>query len=124
MHFRYARHTRKIEQLEQFYTEILGLKLLGRFINHDQYDGIFLGLESKDWHLEFTQNGDLVPQHWDKDDLLVFYPTNQEHYQYILNQIEQKQIQKHTPQNPYWQINGIQIKDPDGYAIIVSAQKL
>lgn len=97
MHFRYARHTRKIELLEQFYTEILGLKLLGRFVNHDQYDGIFLGLEGKDWHIEFTQNGELEPQHWDADDLLVFYPTDQNHYQYILRQIEEKQIQKQSP---------------------------
>ena len=44
MQFRSARHTDNIEGLKTFYTEIIGLDILGDFKDHDGYSGIFLGL--------------------------------------------------------------------------------
>lgn len=42
MIFRVARHTNNITAIQDFYTQVLGLKLLGSFEQHDGYDGIFL----------------------------------------------------------------------------------
>ena len=48
------------------------------FKNHNTYNGVFLGLQNKDWHLEFTESNEKVNHHSDKDDLLVFYFDSQE----------------------------------------------
>ncbi|MFN4152491.1 MAG: VOC family protein, partial [Candidatus Sericytochromatia bacterium] len=73
MKFRIARHTNNLEPLINFYTNYLGLELLGRFKNHSSYDGIFLGKKDLDWHLEFTMSDEKANHIFDEDDLLVFY---------------------------------------------------
>lgn len=59
MNFRYARHTRDLNKIERFYTEVVGLENLGGFKNHSGYDGLFLGHRNTSWHLEFTVSEDL-----------------------------------------------------------------
>lgn len=120
MKFRYARHTKNLEALENFYTKVLGLEVLGSFENHDFYDGLFLGIKGESWHLEFTTSPDLPRQVVDEDDLLVFYPKNQKDYEKIISNISRYTIKTFNPKNPYWQENGILIKDPDQYGIIIS----
>ena len=124
MHFRYARHTTNIDKIKVFYTQILQLDKLGEFKNHDGYNGLFLGLKDKDWHLEFTENGEIPKCTTDEDDLLVFYPTNLEHYKSIIQNIKTYRIRQLEPKNPYWKKNGIMINDPDGYGIIISNLKI
>ncbi|RYZ82044.1 MAG: hypothetical protein EOP06_22350 [Proteobacteria bacterium] len=58
MQFRHARHTTDLGPLIAFYKRVIGLKILGRFENHDGYDGVFLGFENQDWELEFTVSGE------------------------------------------------------------------
>lgn len=60
MTFRFARHTNNLEQLKTFYIDVLGLELLGSFENHNGYDGIFLGNQNENWHLEFTKSDAVV----------------------------------------------------------------
>ncbi len=43
MKFRYARHTDDIKPLINFYTQVIGLEVIGSFENHANYDGVFLG---------------------------------------------------------------------------------
>ena len=124
MHFRFARHTANIKELEKFYTSILGFTKLGDFTNHDGYDGIFFGEKDADWHIEFTQNGESPHQKWDEDDVLVFYPTTQSSYDLILDNVKQAQLKIEESKNPYWNINGVQFSDPDGYRIIISPLKI
>lgn len=124
MHFRYARHTNNIQELEKFYTTILGFIKLGEFKNHDGYDGIFVGYKEANWHIEFTQNGDLPTQKWDEDDVLVFYPELQTDFDSIIENMKQAHIKIEKSKNPYWNTNGIQISDPDGYRIIISPLKI
>ena len=124
MIFRTARHTDNLENVTKFYVEILGLEKLGEFNNHDGYDGVFLGRNDCSWHLEFTKSEAKAEHQFDDDDILVFYPTSDEEYQKILAQISERKITIHQPKNPYWKENGILIKDPDGYHIVISPLKI
>ena len=52
MKFRVARHTNNLKAITTFYTGVLGLKIFGSFEDHNTYNGVFLGLQGLDWHLE------------------------------------------------------------------------
>ena len=41
---RVARHTDRLEEVVAFYRDRIGLPELGRFTDHDSYDGVFLGV--------------------------------------------------------------------------------
>lgn len=101
--------------------EILGLKDLGSFKDHDGYNGFFLGMENLNWHLEFTFNNEKPNHIFDDDDLLVFYVNNLEEYNTIKSKCKDTEI---TPQNLYWKDKGFMIKDPDGYHIMISKQRM
>jgi catechol 2,3-dioxygenase-like lactoylglutathione lyase family enzyme len=80
MKFRVARHTDSLEQIIKFYTDILGLEIIGEFKNHNNYDGVFMSKEGLDWHLEFTTSNAVANHKADKDDLLVFYVESEKEY--------------------------------------------
>jgi extradiol dioxygenase family protein len=124
MIFRIARHTNTIDKISTFYTEVIGLEVLGSFNDHEGYDGIFLGKKDLDWHLEFTSSDSVAKQVWDEDDFLVFYPKSVEEYESIIKNIEIQKVDVHVPKNPYWIENGILLRDPDGYGVIVSSLKI
>lgn len=124
MEFRGARHTDDLPAIVDFYTNILGLELLFSFENHNGYSGAFLGKPGHNWHLEFTSSSTKAAHIPDPEDLLVFYPTQKEDYDGIIQRIEEKDIEIVTPQNPYWTENGVMILDPDGFGIIVSHLKV
>jgi hypothetical protein len=120
MKFRIARHTEDLERLKNFYMLVPGMQVLGGFQDHDGYDGIFLGLKDADWHLEFTV-GHGKPKHIpDEDDLLVFYPSSKLEFEQAIVAFTNHGIASSQPKNPYWQINGIQFLDPDGFGMIVA----
>lgn len=123
MTFRIARHTNNLKLITDFYTQILGLTVLGNFENHDNYDGVFLGKEGLGWHLEFTSSTEKAKHQFDEDDMLVFYPNSQQEYDEIIANIKQHNIATLTAKNPYWNKNGILIKDPDGYNVVISDLK-
>ena len=120
MTFRYARHTNNLEQLKSFYIDVLGLELLGGFENHDGYNGVFLGKQDENWHLEFTQSDEIANHTFDDDDLLVFYPNSKLEFELLQEKLEHHSIQFVKSKNPYWNENGIQFLDPDGFGIVIS----
>lgn len=122
MKIRFARHTNNLEKLTQFYISILGLKKLGEFINHSKYNGVFLGKENADWHIEFTESDENTNHDFDEDDLLVFYPDSKLEFDEIFNSLNASNIKIEKAKNPYWDKNGILFLDPDGYGIILSNQ--
>ncbi|WP_231556178.1 VOC family protein [Gillisia sp. Hel_I_29] len=124
MTFRYARHTNDLDRIEKFYTEIVGLEKLGGFKNHNNYNGLFLGGENLDWHLEFTTSKEKRKSNFDEDDILVFYVNSQIELDIIENIIKNKNIKIKIPKNPYWEQNGMMITDPDGYNIVLSIKHL
>ena len=124
MEFRYARHTQKIESLIYFYTSVLNFEILGKFENHDGYDGVFLGIKGENWHLEFTQNEEKPQSHFDEDDALVFYTKTQESYDEILENLKKFEVPLLEPKNPYWRDKGVCFEDCDHYKIIISKEKI
>lgn len=124
MIFRIARHTTKLDLVTDFYIKILGLEKIGSFENHNDYDGIFIGIKNADWHLEFTVSKDIPVHHFDEDDILVFYPKTQVEYDQIIDNIKKNDIKILEPKNPYWKENGILIQDYDGYNVIISHLKI
>lgn len=123
MKFRFARHTNNIDKLRLFYTNILGFEVLGSFENHNNYDGIFLGKQNLDWHLEFTQTDEIVAFNFNEDDILVFYPETIVEFDVLIENISKNNIYFIASKNPYWNTNGKMILDPDGYRIIISNLK-
>lgn len=85
MIFRYARHTKSLNDLANFYTEGLGLENLGEFKNHNNYNGVFLGIPNADWHLEFTESFSEPSHQPDPDDLIVYYVHSKAHMEAIQN---------------------------------------
>lgn len=124
MILRFARHTRDLHCIEIFYTKIIGLNKLGSFENHNGYNGIFLGLENTDWHLEFTASEESPKSVFDQDDALVFYVNSDLEYQNFIGKLKSNHIQQEKPRNPYWENNGILFSDPDGYKIIISTKQI
>jgi len=61
MQVRFARHTGRLAELVRFYRDGLGLPEIGRFQDHDGYDGVFLDLPGSNGHLEFTSGGNHEP---------------------------------------------------------------
>lgn len=124
MEYRNARHTNNLEPIVEFYTNIIGLKVLSFFENHNDYSGSFLGKPNHDWHLEFTTSKDKAEHKFDVDDILVFYPTEKNEYDEIVDRIKTRNIEQIKAKNPYWDDNGIMIKDPDGFRVIISNMKI
>lgn|SRR5690606_6725484 len=120
MIFRYARHTRNLAEITTFYKEIVGLQKLGGFEGHRGYDGVFLGLENENWHLEFTASSDMPQSNFDEDDALVFYLPSNEELELKSLFLQQNNIEVLKPKNIYWAENGLMILDPDGYRVIFS----
>lgn len=119
MKFRRAQHTSNLGEIVQFYTSILGFKILGEFKNHDGYNGVFLGFDNENWELEFTEDGNDPIHSRDEDDLIVFYPETTQQFESVIARIHEAQLPIFEPKNSYWKINGTYIKDPDGFGIIV-----
>ena len=120
MKFRLARHTNNLETIEQFYCKVIGLENIGGFQNHNGYDGLFLGKRGIDWHLEFTQSTDSAIHTPDEDDLLVFYVNSERELHNFKRLLAVKKIKEEEPKNPYWKSNGILVRDPDGFGVVVS----
>nr|WP_294938862.1 VOC family protein [uncultured Flavobacterium sp.] len=123
MILRVARHTDDLEKIKAFYVGILGFEVLGSFENHASYDGIFIGKPGSDWHLEFTKSGKKANHFSDEDDILVLYPETISEYNQLITNLLHNNISTITPNNPYWNVNGKMILDPDGFRIIISNLK-
>jgi catechol 2,3-dioxygenase-like lactoylglutathione lyase family enzyme len=114
---RVARHTNRLEEVVAFYRDRIGLRELGRFTNHDGYDGVFLGSPGTQTHLEFTTGGHHRPPEPHPESLLVLYVEDREELDAITARLGQSEI---TPANPYWQRNARAFADPDGYQVLLA----
>ncbi|MRX69948.1 hypothetical protein SAMN06265349_101124 [Flavobacterium resistens] len=123
MFLRVARHTDDLKKIEDFYVNILGFEQLGEFLNHNNYNGIFIGKSGLDWHFEFTQSNNKAKHTFDEDDVIVLYPKSILDYNNLINKLEHHNISTIAATNPFWNENGKMIQDPDGYRIVISPLK-
>jgi catechol 2,3-dioxygenase-like lactoylglutathione lyase family enzyme len=113
---RVARHTDDLDAIVAFYRDRVGLPEIGRFADHDGYDGVFLDLPGTGAHLEFTTGGELraAPAH--PENLLVLYLDDDDEVAEVARRIAQVPVK---PANPFWQARGQTFADPDGYQIVL-----
>lgn len=123
MKMRIARHTEHLQPLIDFYCGILGMEYLGGFTGHKGYDGVFIGLKSSDWHLEFTTSSDLPAHTPDEDGLLVFYCESEVIMEVLKTRLAEHKVEKIEPKNPYWRTHGAAYKDPDGYGVLLTVER-
>lgn len=118
MQVRFARHTSRLEELVRFYRDGLGLRELGRFEDHDGYDGVFLDVPGTGAHLEFTRGGGQPPPVPHDETLLVLYLGDDNA---VAEACARAGVQPVEPANPYWREHGVTVVDPDGFRVVLVA---
>jgi catechol 2,3-dioxygenase-like lactoylglutathione lyase family enzyme len=116
MQLRVARHTERLAEVVAFYRDALGLPEIGRFEDHDGYDGVFLALPGTGAHLEFTSGGDQPAPLPHPETLLVLYLGSAGA---VDEALERLGISPVRPTNPYWEENGVTVEDPDGFRVVL-----
>ncbi|SOD18709.1 VOC family protein [Nitrosomonas ureae] len=117
---RVARPTDNLDQITKMYQDGLGFKVLASFKDHDGFDGVIIGLESHNYHLEFTQcvshKAGKAPT---KDNLLVFYVPEKSEWVRVCDDMEKAGFMAVSSFNPYWDQSGKTFEDIDGYRIVI-----
>ena len=119
-HLRIARPTDRLEDVVAFYKSVLGFLELGRFTDHDGFDGVMLGHPGMGYHLEFTHaHGHHIGNARTQENLLVFYIPDALEWQAVTKCIEDQGVLPVSAVNPYWDRNGRTYEDPDGYRVVI-----
>jgi hypothetical protein len=118
MQVRIARQTGQLEAVVAFYRDGLGLPEIGRFTDHDGYDGVMLDLPGTSAHLEFTATTHVDPPRPHVEGLLVLYLGDRQTVDQLLARSGADPV---PSANPYWDHAGVTITDPDGFRIVLVA---
>jgi len=113
---RFARHTERLAAIARFYGDGLGLPELGRFDDHEGYDGIFFGLPGTQAHLEFTSGGQQSGPPPHPESLLVLYLGSSEAVEKARSRVGTEPVEA---ANPYWRAHGVTLVDPDGFRVVL-----
>lgn len=106
------------------YRRGLGLAELGRFVDHDGFDGIMLGHLKHPWHLEFTRReGHTAGRAPTEDNLLVLYLPDEEEWTEACAALESAGFVRVTAFNPYWDRSGATFEDLDGYRVVLAQRE-
>jgi len=120
---RIARPTDRLEVVVAFYRDGLGLCELGRFRDHEGYDGVMLGLPQATYHLEFTHHraGSPCPAP-SADNLLVLYIPDPDELAGLSKRLESMGHPAVDPHNPYWRNKSVTFEDPDGWRVVLCSE--
>ena len=120
LHLRVARPSNNLDAVVKFYRDGLGFTVLYEFTAHDGFDGVMLGQQGADYHLEFTRklghNAGRAPT---KDNLLVFYLPDEADWRSAVDQMKRHGYRPVVSFNPYWDKKGKTFEDPDGYRVVL-----
>jgi len=117
---RVARPTDHLEEVVRFYTDGLGLSRLGSFEDHDDFDGVMLGVPGAAYHLEFTRKrGHHAGPAPTQDNLLVFYLPDRSTWQGTVDRMIRAGYRPVPSFNPYWDRVGRTFEDADGYRVVL-----
>ena len=119
-HIRIAKPVRDLMLTEKMYTQGLKLTLLGKFENHEGFDGIMLGTSGMNYDFEFThcKTHEIIPTST-CEDLVVLYEPNYEKWQKMCDDMINAGFVQVTSFNPYWDVNGKTFQDIDGYRVVI-----
>ncbi len=102
------------------YRRGLGLRELGRFEDHDGFDGVMLGHAGGAWHVELTcRRGHPIVPSPTPEDLLVFYVPERAEWQAARERMLAAGFREVASFNPYWDVSGRTFEDTDGYRIVL-----
>jgi catechol 2,3-dioxygenase-like lactoylglutathione lyase family enzyme len=120
MQLRVARHTERLDALVRFYRDGLGLSEVGRFEDHDGYEGVFLEVPGTGAHLELTAGGvhDAPVPH--PETLVVLYLGDEQSVQAVAARLGAEPV---APANPYWAEHGLTFEDPDGFRVVLVPER-
>lgn len=117
---RVARPTDSLKETVRMYREGLKLEVMGRFEDHDGFDGVILGRYDLAYQIEFTyQKGHPAGRAPSKDNLLVFYFPHPLLWMSICQGMIQAGFKQVSSWNPYWNAKGRTFEDLDGYRVVI-----
>ena len=119
-HLRIARPVGDLARSTAMYCCGLGIHVLGRFENHNGFDGVMLGVQGCSYHFEFTHcRTQPVAPGPTPEDLIVLYMPAAAEWQAACARMLAAGFQQVTSSNPYWETLGRTFEDPDGYRIVL-----
>lgn len=120
IHLRIARPVINLSRTSSMYCAGLGLRVLGAFENHEDFDGVMLGKAGMQYHFEFTycRTHPVLPSPT-AEDLVVFYLPNADEWQAACNAMQVAGFVEVRSLNPYWDLHGKTFQDHDGYRIVL-----
>lgn len=120
MHLRIARPVSALERSVAMYRHALGLVELGRFEQHDGFDGVMLGKPELPWHFEFTycRAHPVAPSPTPEDLIVIYVPDAGEWHRSCASMLSAG-FSEVASFNPYWQRNGRTFADHDSYRVVL-----
>jgi len=117
---RIARPVTSLERSAEMYRRGLGVEEIGRFENHDGFDGVMLGAPGARYHLELTRRRShpLVPTPTAEDLIVVYVPARPE-WEIACESMIAAGFVRVDSFNPHWEERGRTFQDPDGYRFVV-----
>lgn len=121
-HLRLARPSSHFDATLKFWTEGIGLELIGR--TDDTAEGghalAFIGLPDAVWHLELVDSPELPPTPTVEDLLVLYIGSSIEDE--TVHRIETAGGKRVASHNPYWDENGVTFQDPDGNLCVLATR--
>lgn len=119
-HLRIARPVSDLEQTASLYRKGLGFVEIGRFRDHEGFDGVMLGKPGLPYHFEFTHcRYHPVNPSPTEEDLLVFYFPDPGEWEIAWRAMEEAGFTEVAAFNPYWGKKGKTYADRDGYRVVI-----
>lgn len=119
-HLRIARPVSDIARTTAMYCAGLGLRVLGKFEDHQGFDGVMIGNRGATHHFEFTYcRSHPVPPAPTPEDLAVFYVSDMKEWQDACLRMEAAGFARVASLNPYWDVHGRTFQDHDGYRVVL-----
>lgn len=121
---RVARPVSNLARSVALYCRGLGMSVLGRFEDHDGFDGVMLGAPGAGYHLELTHcRATPVPPAPTVEDLLVLYVPDRAQWDVRCSEMLAAGFEQVAPFNPYWQARGRTFRDDDGYRVVIQRSR-
>lgn len=120
VHMRLARPVSDLAPSVAAYQRGLGLQELGRFEDHQGFDGVMLGQPGSDVHFEFTVcRSHPVRPTPTPEDLWVFYQPDATVWRTTCDALLSAGFGEVLSFNPYWGRHGRTFEDRDGYRVVI-----
>lgn len=123
-HLRIARPARSPERTAAMYCRGLGMREIGRFEDHEGFDGIMVGASGSGYHFEFTScRRHPVEPRPTEEDLVVLYLPQRAEWEAACARMLDAGFREVASFNPYWGRHGRTFEDPDGYRTVLQNQE-